>query len=72
MIAKVLHVLGLISIVLVVGMVEGDGMTVLQAFIALPIITMLMLWTMPKTGWYDGFETTKKAPESAVTLNQSH
>ena len=52
MIAKLLHVLGFISIILVAGMVEGDGMTVLQGFVALPIITMLMLWTAPKTGWY--------------------
>ena len=53
MIAKMLHALGFISIFLVVGMVEGGGMTVLQGFIAWPIITALMLWTAPKTGWYD-------------------
>lgn len=53
MIAKMLHVLGFISLFLVAGMVEGGGMTVLQGFCALPIITTLMLFTAPKTGWYD-------------------
>lgn len=52
MIAKILHVLGFISTFLVVGLVEGGGMTALQGFIACPIIAGLMLWTMPKTGWY--------------------
>ena len=50
---RVLHVIAFIGLMVVIpGFVEGGGFTCGQAVLALVPTVAVLLYTMPKTGWY--------------------
>lgn len=63
MVVKIMHTMGIAGIFLIVGLLEGGGLSPMGAMLAFGPIAVLIFGTMKYTGWYDFGEKEKALAE---------